>query len=100
MPNADHGNPRLIRQHKEKGEMGDRVLAQKPGRTPTTRPDPKDRTPPRKDDPEPHDHGAHEPRILVSCGEGNAVLRRRSPRTRRGPLRCSEPDAEARPAGD
>lgn len=52
MPNADHGNPRLIRQHKEKGEMGDRVLAQKPGRTPTTRPDPKDRTPPRKDDPE------------------------------------------------
>ncbi len=27
-------------------------LAQKPGRNPTTKPDPKDRTPPRKDDPE------------------------------------------------
>lgn len=51
MPNTTHGNPRLIRQHKEKGEMGDRALAQKPGRNPT-KPDEKDRTPPRKGDPE------------------------------------------------
>jgi hypothetical protein len=52
MPTTEHGNPDLIRQHKKKGEMGDRALAQKPGKSPPTRPDPKDRTPPRKDDPE------------------------------------------------
>lgn len=56
MPKRDHGNERLIRQHRQKGEMGDRVLAQKPGQTPERmppgEPDPEDRTPPRKGDPE------------------------------------------------
>jgi hypothetical protein len=62
MPKTDHGNPDLIRQHKQKGEMGDRALADKPGKSAPTKSAPSksaapkssanDRTPPRKGDPE------------------------------------------------
>ncbi|MBK8770042.1 MAG: hypothetical protein IPM06_06385 [Rhizobiales bacterium] len=51
MPNPDSENPDLVKQHVEKGRMGDRELQRKAGKPPGT-PDPDDRTPPRQGDPE------------------------------------------------
>ena len=51
MANPDSENPDLVKQHVEKGRMGDRELQRKAGKPPGT-PDPDDRTPPRQGDPE------------------------------------------------
>ena len=52
MSKANRENPDLVRQHVEKGRVGDRELQKKPGRPPPGSADARDRTPPRKGDPE------------------------------------------------